>query len=133
MNAMISPHQPVYLYSAAGGRRRTAIPPTLAERWTVRRPEYFNCFSAMSSVKVFFRPLTFRILRVFRGSSSLRKNDLAPRRGYCWGSSSPPKVLKEKPFRQNNTKAHQSYLKPRFSPSRLRLYVEATMQNAEAQ
>jgi hypothetical protein len=24
------------------------------------------------------------------------KNDLAPRRGYCWGSSFPPKVLKAK-------------------------------------
>jgi transposase InsO family protein len=50
-----------------------------------------------------------------------------------WGSSSLPKVLKEKHLRQNNTKARQSYLQPWFSPSRRRLYVEATMQNAEAQ
>jgi hypothetical protein len=30
---------------------------------------------------------------VFSWIELVTKNDLAPRRGYCWGSSSPPKVL----------------------------------------
>jgi hypothetical protein len=72
MNVVVTPHQPVCLYSAAGGRR-TAMPLALAERWTVRRLEYYNCFSATSSGKVFFGPSAFRSLRVFRGLSSLRK------------------------------------------------------------
>jgi hypothetical protein len=38
MNVVVAPHQPVCLYSAAGGRR-TAMLLALAERWTVRRPE----------------------------------------------------------------------------------------------
>jgi hypothetical protein len=46
--------------------------------------------------KVFLGPSASRSLRIFRGSSSLWKNDLPPRRGYCWGSSSLPKVLKTK-------------------------------------
>jgi hypothetical protein len=80
------------------GRRRTAILPTLAERWTIRRLKYFNHFLTMSSRKVFFGPSAFRSLRVFRGPSSLRKNDLAQRRGYCWGSSSPWKVSRKNTF-----------------------------------
>jgi hypothetical protein len=42
------------------------------------------------------------------------KNDLAPRRSYSWGSSSPPKVLKTK------------------RPSRQRHCLKATTSNAEA-
>jgi hypothetical protein len=54
MNAAVTSHQLVYLYSAAGGRR-TAMLLALAEWWTVRRPEYYNRFSATSSGKVVFQ------------------------------------------------------------------------------
>jgi hypothetical protein len=68
----------------------------MAERWTVQRPEYYNHFSATSLGKVFFGPSTFRSLRVFSWIELVTKNNLAPRRGYCWGSSFSPKVLKAK-------------------------------------
>jgi hypothetical protein len=76
MNVVITLHQPVCLYSAAGGRR-TARPPALAEWWTARRLEYYNRFSATSSGKVFFGPLAFRSLRVFSRIELVTKNDLA--------------------------------------------------------
>jgi hypothetical protein len=72
MNVVVTLHQPVYLYNVAGGRR-TARSLALAEQWTARRLEYYNRFSATSSGKVFIGPSAFRSLRVFHGSSSLRK------------------------------------------------------------
>jgi hypothetical protein len=93
MNAMVTPYQLVYLYSAAGGG--TTILLALAERWTVRCPKYYNRFSATSSGKV-FSDLRHSEAFVFSRIELVTKNDLALRRGYCWGSSSPPKVLKAK-------------------------------------
>jgi hypothetical protein len=58
MNDVVTLHQPVCLYSAAG-EKATARSPTLAERWTARRLEYYNHFSATSSGKVFFGPSAF--------------------------------------------------------------------------
>jgi hypothetical protein len=34
-------------------------------------------------------------LEIFSQIKLVTKNDLAPRRGYCWGSASSPKVLEE--------------------------------------
>jgi hypothetical protein len=78
--------------------------------WTVDRAtlRIFESFLTTNSGKVFFRPSAFRSLRVFHGPRSLRKNDLTPRRGYYWGSSSPPKVLKTKHLRQNDTEVFPS-------------------------
>jgi hypothetical protein len=41
--------------------------------------------------------------------------------------------LIKKHLRQNNTKNHRSHLQPRFSSSRRRLCIEATVQDVEAQ
>jgi hypothetical protein len=86
MNVVITLHQPVclysvvLLYSVAGGKVNRQIARTRwtvdhsapgrwiaralvsAERWTARRLEYFNRFSATSSGKVFFGPSAFRSL-----------------------------------------------------------------------
>jgi hypothetical protein len=83
INAVVTSHLPVCLYSAAGGkvnrqaaRTRWTVTRT---RWivdhsaqeaeshggTILRSEYFNRFSATSSGKVFFGPLAFRSLREF--------------------------------------------------------------------
>jgi hypothetical protein len=41
---------------------------------------------------------TFGILKpsCFSRTELVTKNDLAPQKGYCWGSSPPPKFLKAK-------------------------------------
>jgi hypothetical protein len=114
MNVVVTLHQPVCLYSAAGGKvnhqiactrstvdhsargRGTARLPVPAERWTTWRLEYFNRFSATSSGKVFFGPSTFRSLWDFSRIELVTKNDLAPRRSYCWGPSSSSKVFETK-------------------------------------
>jgi hypothetical protein len=80
MNVVLTLHQPVCLYSAAGGRvnrqisrtrstvdrsapgRRIARQLVSTERWITRRLEYFNRFSATSSGNVFFGPSAFRSL-----------------------------------------------------------------------
>jgi hypothetical protein len=80
MNVVVTLHQPVCLYSATGGKanrqiartrwtvdrsvpgRRIARSLVSTERWTTRRLEYFNHFSATSSGKVFFGPSAFRSL-----------------------------------------------------------------------
>jgi hypothetical protein len=83
MNAVVTPHLPVCLYSAAGGKVNRQISRTHwmvdhsasgrwidrslvpAERWATWCLEYFNRFSATSSGKVFFGPSAFRSLRDF--------------------------------------------------------------------
>jgi hypothetical protein len=80
INDVVTLHQPICLYSAAGGKVNRKIAHTRwtvdhsvpgrwiarflvsAERWTTRRLEYFNRFSATSSGKVFFGPSAFRSL-----------------------------------------------------------------------
>jgi hypothetical protein len=52
-------------------------------------------FPATSSGKVFFGPSDSRSLRLFSWIKLVTKNDLAPRRGYCWDHASSPKVLQE--------------------------------------
>jgi hypothetical protein len=124
MNAMVTPHLPVCLYSATGGKVNRQVARTrwtvACTRWTVDhsapgrwitrtivpaacwatwRSKYFNRFSATSSGKVFFGPSAFRTFsiseafEIFSRIKLITKNDLAPRRGYCWGSASSPKVL----------------------------------------
>jgi hypothetical protein len=80
MNVVVTPHQPVCLYSVVGGKVNRQIAHTRwtvdhsapgrwiarslvsAERWTTRRLEYFNRFLATSLGKVFFGPSAFRSL-----------------------------------------------------------------------
>jgi hypothetical protein len=50
------------------------------------------------------------------------KNDIAPRRGYCWGLSSPPKVLQAK------TPSAGRYA----SRYDMKIYAEATIERASA-
>ena len=71
----------------------------------------------------------FWSLRVICGSSLLWKNDLAPRRGYCWGCSSLPKVLKLQTI--NKATLRISFCLCRSS-SRRRSHLKAAMVSAEA-
>jgi hypothetical protein len=94
MNDVVTPHQPVYLYSVVGEEGE----PPHHLHWhsggpfgvrniliVFRQQAEGMCFSNLrhSEAFVFF-------LRI----ELVTKNDLALRRGYCWESSSPPKVLK---------------------------------------
>jgi hypothetical protein len=63
MNVVVTPHQPVCLYSAAGGKTNCRLP-ALAERWTTQRSKYYNRFSDLRQFKAF---------QFFHGSCSLRK------------------------------------------------------------
>jgi hypothetical protein len=95
MNAMVTPHQPVCLYRAAG--EEVELPHCL--HWLSDGP-----FDERNNLIVFDNKLREGVFRTFGFPKPLcfsrieliMKNDLAPRRGYCRGSSSPPKVLKEK-------------------------------------
>jgi hypothetical protein len=101
MNVVVTSHLPICLYSDAGKEvnrqdfytRRTAA----CTRCKVGplRARKLNRFSTTSSGKVFFRPSASQSLRDFFSRIKLvTKNDLAPRRGYCWDYASSPKVLK---------------------------------------
>jgi hypothetical protein len=88
MNVVITPHQPICLYSAAGEEGEPPDRPhwlSSGPQWTARRLEYFNRFSITSSKKVFFGPSAFRSLCVFRGSSSLRKERSSTAKGLLLG------------------------------------------------
>jgi hypothetical protein len=95
MNVVVTSHQPVCLYSHAG---EEGEPPKHAY-WLNGGPA-----NARNILIVFYNKLregvfrTFGILNplCFSRTELVTKNDLAPRMGYCWGSSSPPKVLKAK-------------------------------------
>jgi hypothetical protein len=95
MNVVVTSHQPVCLYSVAGQEGESLE----HVYWLNDGPA-----SARNILIVFYNKLregVFWTLSIskppyFRGPSSLRKHDLAPQRGYCWGSSSPLKVLKTK-------------------------------------
>jgi hypothetical protein len=102
------------LYSAAGGKvnRQTActrwtVDNSAPGRWiarslvyteqgTTRRLEYFDRFSATSLGKVFSDLWPSEAFEIFSRIELVTKNDLAPRRGYCWGPTSSPKVLQAK-------------------------------------
>jgi hypothetical protein len=114
MNVVVTLHQPVYLYSVTGGKVNRQIARTRwtvdhsapgrwiarslisVERWTTdawnilivsRQRAQGRCFSDLRHSEAF---------EIFSRIDLVTKNDLAPRRGYCWGPSSSPKVLQAK-------------------------------------
>ena len=128
MNAMVTLHQPVCLYSAAGGKVNRQIARTrwtvdhsaprrwiarslvYTERWTTRRWEYFNRFSATSLGKVFFRPSAFRSLGEFftdrarhEKRSSIVKGLLL---GVCFVAEGP---VRRNTFGRSTQKQRRSY------------------------
>jgi hypothetical protein len=60
------------------------------------RCEFYIHFLITSSGKVFLDLRHPEAFVHFTDRARYEKNDLAPRRGYYWGSSSPLKVLKTK-------------------------------------
>ena len=113
VNAVVTSHLLVCLYSAAGKkakrqkfytRRTPACTRCAVDRrdqtvtlqgGTATRWEIESFLDNELREGVFW---TFSILKplCFPRTELVTKNDLAPRRGYCWGYSSPPKVLKTK-------------------------------------
>jgi hypothetical protein len=113
MNAVVTSHLPVCLYSAAGKKlnhqdfftRKTAARTRCA---VGRKDQILNLHGGTStrSETVSFldnelREGVFRTFgflkpkRLFSRIKLVTKNDLAPRRGYCWDHASSPKVLQE--------------------------------------
>jgi hypothetical protein len=113
MNAVVTSHLPVCLYSAAGKKvnrqdfytRQTAA----YTRCTVDRRDQIVTLqggtATRSETESFldnelregvFRTFGFlKPKRLFSRIKLVTKNDLAPRRGYCWDHASSPKVLQE--------------------------------------
>ena len=110
MNVVVTPHQPVCLYSVAGkkakrqdfytrrtpartrcvvDRRDRTVPlhGGAATRWEI---ESFLDNELREGVFWTFDFLKPKIL--FSRIKLITKNDLAPRRGYCWDYASSPKV-----------------------------------------
>jgi hypothetical protein len=113
MNAVVTSHLPVYLYSTAGKKvnrqdfytRQTAAHTRCAvdrrdqivtlQGGTVTRSETISFLDNELREGVF---RTFGFLkpkRLFSRIKLVTKNDLAPRRGYCWDHASSPKVLQK--------------------------------------
>jgi hypothetical protein len=111
MNVVVTLHQPVCLYSAAG---EEGEPPYRLHWLSGGPPEARNilivyrqraqgrCFLDLRHSEAF----------VFSWIKLVTKNDIAPRRGYCWGSSSLPMVLKAK---TSSTKMIQKLAEATFS------------------
>jgi hypothetical protein len=118
MNAVVTSHLPVCLYSVAGVTVNRQVPapaeqlPAPTERWTTRRvggespdrayPLHGGPPRARNILIVSRQRAQGRCFLDLRHSEALEnfsriklvtKNDLAPRRGYGWGSASSPKVL----------------------------------------
>jgi hypothetical protein len=113
MNAVVTSHLPVCLYSAAGKKvnrqdfytGKHSLAPT--ERWAAKAKKVnLHGGTAPRSKTVSFlgnelREGVFRTFgfpkpkRLFSRIKLVTKNDLAPRRGYCWDHASSPKVLQE--------------------------------------
>jgi hypothetical protein len=113
MNAMVISHLPVCLYSTAGKKvnrqdfytRQTAA----HTRCTVGRKDQIvnlqggtvTCSETISFLDNELREGVFRTFgflkpkRLFSRIKLVTKNDLAPRRGYCWDYASSPKVLQK--------------------------------------
>jgi hypothetical protein len=113
MNAVVTSHLPVCLYSTTGKKvnrqdfytRQTAA----HTHCTVDRRDQIVTLqggTATRSETVSFldnelREGVFRTFgflkpkRLFSRIKLVMKNDLAPRRGYCWGHASSPKVLQK--------------------------------------
>jgi hypothetical protein len=62
---------------------------------TILRLKFCDRFSATSSRKVFSDIRLSEALEIFSRIKLVTKNDLAPRRGYCWGYASSLKILEE--------------------------------------
>jgi hypothetical protein len=113
MNVVVTSHLPVCLYSAAGKKvnhqdfytRQTAAHTRCAvdrrdqivtlQSGTVTRSETVSFLDNELREGVF---RTFGFLkpkRLFSRIKLVTKNDLAPRRGYCWDHASSPKVPQE--------------------------------------
>jgi hypothetical protein len=113
MNAVVTSHLPVCLYSAAGKKvnhqdfytgqtvayTRCAVDPrdqiVTLQGGTATRSETESFLNNELREGVF---RTFGLLkpkRLFSRIKLVTKNDLAPRRGYCWDHASSPKVLQE--------------------------------------
>jgi hypothetical protein len=111
MNAVVTSHLPVCLYSAAGKKvnrqdfytRRTAAYTRYAvdrrdqivtlQGGTVTRSET-ESFLGNELREGVFRTFGFlKPKRLFSRIKLVTKNDLTPRRGYCWDHASSPKVL----------------------------------------
>jgi hypothetical protein len=93
MNAVVTSHQPVCLYSVAGGEGE----PPYRLHWLSGGPSDDRNILIVSRQRAqgrCFSNLWHSEAIVFSRIELVTKNDLAPRRGYYWGSSSPPKVLK---------------------------------------
>jgi hypothetical protein len=91
-NDVVTPHQPVCLYSATRGEgelpgRSNSLSGGPSDAWNIiiisRQRAQGRCFWTSGIPK----PSCF--LRI----ELVMKNNLAPRMGYYWGSSSPSKVL----------------------------------------
>jgi hypothetical protein len=112
MNVVVTSHLPVCLYSAAGkkvNRQDFYTGQTVARtHCTVGHKNQVNLYggTALRSETVSFlgnelREGVFRTFgfpkpkRLFSRIKLVTKNDLAPRRGYCWHHASSPKVLQE--------------------------------------
>jgi hypothetical protein len=135
MNAVVTSHLPVCLYSAAGGKVNRQVARTRANShlhplnggplpavwWATSRLEYFNRFSATSPGKVFFGPSAFRSLEEFSRIKLVTKNDLAPRRatvGACF--------VAEGPLRRN------TFERSAYNQTQREGTYEATIQGASA-
>jgi hypothetical protein len=95
MNDVVTPHQPVCLYSAAGGEGE---PPYCSHMLSGGLSSIRNIIvvSRQRAQGRCFRTFGIPNPSCFSWIELVTKNDLALRRGYCWGSSPPLKVLKAK-------------------------------------
>jgi hypothetical protein len=140
MNAMVTPHLPVCLYSAAGGTVNRQIDRTRwtvdhstpgrwiarslvpAERWATWSLKYFNRFSATRSGKVFFGPSAlWSLWDFFHGSSSLRKTIYHREGATVGGLLLHRRSSKQKHLRQYNMRIDTAWRhKPKLQPRKLR-------------
>jgi hypothetical protein len=113
MNDVVTSHLPVCLYIAAGkkvnrqdfytrqtiartrctvGRKNQNSEPAWWDRYTLE-----NCIVSQQQAQGrCFRTFGFlKPKRLFSRIKLVTKNDLAPRRGYCWDHASSPKVLQK--------------------------------------
>jgi hypothetical protein len=108
MNVVVTSHQLVCLYSLAGGEGE----PPGRVYWLIGGPVITISFIFIFNNKL--REGVFRTFGIQKPSYFSRielviKNDLAPRRGYCWGSSSQSKVPKTKISFESDNNGCQSY------------------------
>jgi hypothetical protein len=90
--------------------RRTARPCIPAAWWTISRAWNTLIVSRQRAQGRCFSDLRHsEASEMFSRIKLVTKNDLAPRRGYCWWSASLPKVLQEETPSEDQHKQRQSY------------------------